>query len=77
MFKPLKLYSMYGSSISIYQTVEDARLVMKNFDLNLGKPLPEKSYGGNCLIYDPGQPENSFHMFWVSIMVLHPCILGK
>lgn len=48
----------------LFQTAEDARLVMKNFDSNLGKPLPEKSYGGACLIYDPNTPDNPFHMFW-------------
>lgn len=48
----------------LFQTAEDARLVMKNFDSNLGKPLPERSYGGNCLIYDPERPDNPFHMFW-------------
>ena len=41
---------------------------MKNFDKNLGKPLPERSYGGNCRIYDPDVPDNPFHMFWVSIV---------
>ena len=47
--------------------------MMKNFDINLGKPLPEKSYGGNCRIYDPDVPDNPFHYFWVNISLLSVC----
>ncbi|PVD33310.1 hypothetical protein C0Q70_04563 [Pomacea canaliculata] len=36
----------------LFQTVDDARQLMKHFDDKLGKPLPEKDYGGNCFIYD-------------------------
>ncbi|XP_076450814.1 phosphatidylserine synthase 2-like [Babylonia areolata] len=36
----------------LFQNVRDARLLLKHFDGNLGKELPEKDYGGNCLIYD-------------------------
>jgi len=38
---------------------------MRHVDPELGRPLPEKSYGGNCLIYDEGRPEDPFHNFWV------------
>ncbi|GFR70841.1 phosphatidylserine synthase [Elysia marginata] len=36
----------------LFQSVSDARNLLKHFDPELGKPLPEKDYGGNCLIYD-------------------------
>lgn len=48
------------------QSKDDARLLMRHIGPNLGKPLPEKSYGGNCLIYDPGNPEGAWHNFWVN-----------
>jgi phosphatidylserine synthase 2 len=38
---------------------------MKYADPSLGVPLPEKDYGGNCLIYDPEVPDDPFHNFWV------------
>ena len=45
----------------VFQNVDDARRLMKNIDDTLGEPLPEKDYGGNCLIYDPDKPDNPFH----------------
>lgn len=36
----------------LFQNVGDARQLMRHFDGKLGLPLPEKSYGGNCFIYD-------------------------
>lgn len=36
----------------LFQTVGDARQLLRHFDSSLGKELPEKDYGGNCLIYD-------------------------
>ncbi|GFO03340.1 phosphatidylserine synthase 2, partial [Plakobranchus ocellatus] len=36
----------------LFQDVSDARNLLRHFDAELGKPLPEKDYGGNCLIYD-------------------------
>ena len=47
------------------QTVDDARLLMRHVDPDLGRPLPEKSYGGNCYIYDKERPDDPFHNFWV------------
>lgn len=38
---------------------------MKFIDPNLGVPLPERDYGGNCLIYDPGNGTDPFHNIWV------------
>ena len=38
---------------------------MRHLDPELGQPLPEKSYGGNCRIYDADHPEDPFHNFKV------------
>lgn len=48
----------------LFQTVDGARDLFKHIDPSLGKPLPEKSYGGTCLIYDANEPNNPFHNFW-------------
>ncbi|ESO97633.1 hypothetical protein LOTGIDRAFT_103737 [Lottia gigantea] len=45
----------------LFQTVDSARHILTHFDSSLGRPLPEKSYGGNCLIYDENMPDNPFH----------------
>ncbi|MGH0127358.1 UNVERIFIED_CONTAM: hypothetical protein FKN15_039388 [Acipenser sinensis] len=37
---------------------------MKFIDPKLGVPLPEKGYGGNCLLYDPGDKTDPFHNIW-------------
>lgn len=42
------------------------RKLLTHFDPELGRPLSEKDYGGNCLIYDPDVPENPYHNVWVS-----------
>ena len=52
--------------IFFLQTVDDARELLKTIDDDLGVPLPEKDYGGNCLIYDPGKPDDPFHNVMVS-----------
>ena len=52
-------------SIYLSKTVDDARQLLKYVDPTLGVPLPEKDYGGNCLIYDPDMPDNPLHNFWV------------
>lgn len=49
------------------QTVHDGRQFMKYIDPKLGVPLPERDYGGNCLIYDPGHPTDPLHNIWVCI----------
>lgn len=46
------------------QTKDDARQLLKHIDPSLGIPLPDKDYGGNCLIYDQNVPDNPFHNFW-------------
>lgn len=38
---------------------------MKYIDPKLGVPLPERDYGGNCLMYDPGNTTDPFHNIWV------------
>lgn len=52
------------------QTVHDGRQFMKYIDPKLGVPLPERDYGGNCLIYDPGNTTDPFHNIWVSLFIL-------
>ncbi|XP_067655372.1 phosphatidylserine synthase 2-like [Haliotis asinina] len=47
----------------LFQRVEDARLLLKHFDEDLGKPLPEKAYGGNCFLYDANHTD-PFHNIW-------------
>ncbi|XP_002735878.1 phosphatidylserine synthase 2-like [Saccoglossus kowalevskii] len=47
----------------LFQTVDDARQLLKYLDKDLGKPLPETSYGENCVFYDPDHPD-PFHNFW-------------
>lgn len=47
------------------QTVQDGRQFMKYIDPHLGVPLPERDYGGNCLVYDPGNGTDPFHNIWV------------
>ncbi|KAK6973721.1 phosphatidylserine synthase 2 [Biomphalaria glabrata] len=47
----------------LFQDVHSARLIMKHFDSSLGQPLPEKDYGGNCLIYDANHTD-PLHNFW-------------
>ena len=49
--------------------MDDARQLLKNIDDDLGEPLPEKDYGGNCRIYDRDNPEDPFHNVWVSVDV--------
>uniref|UniRef100_A0A674PQ00 Phosphatidylserine synthase n=1 Tax=Takifugu rubripes TaxID=31033 RepID=A0A674PQ00_TAKRU len=48
----------------LFQTVHDGRQFMKYIDPKLGVALPERDYGGNCLIYDPGNATDPFHNIW-------------
>jgi len=45
----------------IFQHRDDARQLLKYIDPTLGVELPEKSYGENCAIYTPDNPESSFY----------------
>lgn len=47
------------------QTVQDGRQFLKYVDPRLGVPLPERDYGGNCLIYDADNKTDPFHNIWV------------
>ncbi|KAK2081150.1 hypothetical protein P7K49_040265 [Saguinus oedipus] len=49
------------------QTVQDGRQFLKYVDPKLGVPLPERDYGGNCLIYDPDNKTDPFHNVWVRL----------
>ncbi|XP_077144130.1 phosphatidylserine synthase 2 isoform X1 [Ranitomeya variabilis] len=48
----------------LFQTVHDGRHFMKFIDPKLGVPLPERDYGGNCLIYDPNNKTDPYHNLW-------------
>ncbi len=54
------------------QSATDARLLLRHVDPELGTLLEEKSYGGNCLIYDPGTPEDPFHNIWDKLDLFVP-----
>ncbi|PAA60533.1 hypothetical protein BOX15_Mlig034026g2, partial [Macrostomum lignano] len=53
-----------GLIFILFQNVHDARKLLRYFDPELGRPLPEKDYGGNCLIYDPANATDPFHNVW-------------
>ncbi|KAM7086904.1 phosphatidylserine synthase 2 isoform 3-T3 [Molossus nigricans] len=48
----------------LFQTVHDGRQFLKYVDPRLGVPLPERDYGGNCLIYDADNETDPFHNVW-------------
>uniref|UniRef100_UPI00358E01CC phosphatidylserine synthase 2 isoform X2 n=1 Tax=Myxine glutinosa TaxID=7769 RepID=UPI00358E01CC len=56
-----------GLIFILFQTVDDGRQFMKFIDSKLGVPLPERDYGGNCLIYDPDDQNDHFHNVWDKI----------
>lgn len=47
----------------LFQTVNDARKMLTHFDPELGKPLEQKNYGGNCLLYDVNNAD-PYHNIW-------------
>ncbi|CAH3171973.1 unnamed protein product [Porites lobata] len=47
----------------LFQTTDDARQLLKYLDEDLGKSLPEQSYGEDCRLYTPGDPRGPFHNF--------------
>jgi len=48
----------------LFQTADDARMILKMVFPDLGVPLVEQDYGGSCDIYDPETPDDPFHNFW-------------
>lgn len=56
----------------LFQHPDDARTLLKHIDKDLGKPLAERDYGGNCLIYDPDVPEDPWHNFWDKLDIFVP-----
>jgi len=61
------LFDIRGSDIYFYlQTKSDAIHLLQHIDSKLGVPLEERSYGGNCRIYDQDVPEDPFHNIHVS-----------
>ncbi|XP_029412663.1 phosphatidylserine synthase 2 isoform X3 [Nannospalax galili] len=53
-----------GRQARTAQTVQDGRQFLKYVDPRLGVPLPERDYGGNCLIYDADNNTDPFHNIW-------------
>ncbi|EFA78652.1 phosphatidylserine synthase [Heterostelium album PN500] len=49
-----------GLVFLLFQTADDARLIMKHIDPKLGVKLPERSYAENCDLYTPDHPESNF-----------------
>ncbi|CAH3024348.1 unnamed protein product [Porites evermanni] len=47
----------------LFQTTDDARQLLKYLDEDLGKSLPEQSYGEDCRLYTPEDPRGPFHNF--------------
>ncbi|XP_066275656.1 phosphatidylserine synthase 2-like [Branchiostoma lanceolatum] len=56
----------------LFQTVDDARQLMKYLDESLGEPLPEQSYGGNCLLWDPDHSQGPLHNLWDKFDIFVP-----
>lgn len=56
----------------LFQTPNDARKLLTHIDPNLGKPLEERDYGGNCKLYDPEQPNDPFHNIWDKLDLFLP-----
>ncbi len=47
-----------------FKVPKQARAMLKFLDEDLGEPIPEKDYGGTCLIYDPETPNDPYHNVW-------------
>ncbi|XP_054164908.1 phosphatidylserine synthase 2-like [Oppia nitens] len=56
----------------LFQTPNDARKLLKHIDPNLGVPLEERDYGGNCALYDPNVTDDPFHNIWDKCDVFIP-----
>ena len=50
-----------------FQSPDDARQLLKHLDPTLGVELPEKDYGGSCLLYDRNHTD-PYHNIWVDNM---------
>lgn len=57
----------------LLQTVDDARQLIVSFYPELGRPLPERTYAEDCIIYTPGHPEGDFHNFVDKMDVFVAC----
>lgn len=44
---------------SFKPTGEDARQVLRYYDPELGKPLPERTYAEDCRVYTPEHPDGA------------------
>ncbi|XP_063236909.1 phosphatidylserine synthase 2-like isoform X2 [Bacillus rossius redtenbacheri] len=61
-----------GLIFMLFQTKRDAIRFLKYVDPKLGEPLEEKSYGGNCRIYDHESPDDPFHNVWDKLDLFVP-----
>ncbi|XP_069692236.1 phosphatidylserine synthase 2-like [Periplaneta americana] len=61
-----------GLIFILFQTKTDAIHLLKHIDSRLGVPLEEKSYGGNCRVYDQDVPEDPFHNIWDKLDLFVP-----
>ena len=53
------LYAMYMTYMLCIPN-DNARQLLRIFDDNLGKPLPEKSYGEDCRVFTPENPNSQY-----------------
>lgn len=60
-----------GLIFMLFQTKKDAISLLSHIDSSLGKPLEEKSYGGNCRIYDTDAAD-PFHNVWEKLDIFVP-----
>ncbi|KAH8852767.1 Phosphatidylserine synthase 2 [Schistosoma japonicum] len=60
-FLPVSRRYRFTDNNELCRSVDDARQWLRYLDLELGKPLEEKDYGGNCRIYDWDRPDNPWH----------------
>eukprot|EP00249_Psilotum_nudum_P022207 c28417_g1_i1 orf=352-1635(-) len=52
----------------LFQTCDDSRQFMKYLHPDLGIGLPERSYGSDCRLYTPENPNNRFKNFYDTVM---------
>jgi len=51
----------------LFQSVTDARILLKKLDPSLGVPLPERSYAENCDLYTPNDPKSLFRNLYDAV----------
>jgi len=64
------LYSMFVTYLLLLP-VDQARQTLRIFDDNLGKPLPERSYGDDCRLFTPEHPTSYMANFSSAVFDVH------